>query len=140
MLWLDLVGALALGISGGSRFLAPIPALLAGLLVAAGGGVMRDVSFGLPLYIAQHLAFPATALLGGLLGFRLASRPPRLLGFLDLAASLYFAHAGASRALAYGLDSESAAVAGVITALGGGAVLTAFLTGPTTPKREVRSP
>jgi len=128
VLWLDLVGALALGISGGSRFLAPIPALLAGLLVAAGGGVIRDVGFGLPLYIAQHPAYIVVALAGGALGHRLASNPSRLIGFLDLAATLYFAYVGASRGLAYGLTAEAAAVAGVITALGGGAVLTVVTT------------
>jgi len=142
MSWLDLLAGFALGVVGGARTPGFFPALLGGFLVAAGGGVIRDAAYGMPFFLLEHPSFALVALLGALVGFALSKMSPstRLLVLMDLAASLHFAQAGASRALTHGLTAGEAAVAGVITALGGGAVLL-FLgleegTGRRGPNRE----
>lgn len=87
--------------------------------------MIRDTVYGMPFFLLEHPSFALVALLGALAGFALSKMNPstRLLVLMDLVASLHFAQAGASRALTHGLTAGEAAVAGVITALGGGAVL-----------------
>lgn len=120
---LDLLAGVALGLAGGSRGKTLFLALLGGVLVAAGGGIARDLIFGLPLYVLEHPAFVPVAAISAWGSYRL-KLPflPTLL--LDLAGTLYFAWGGAERGLAHGLSPEEAALAGTITAIGGGAIFT----------------
>jgi uncharacterized membrane protein YeiH len=87
--------------------------------------MIRDAVYKMPLFILEHPSFALVVLLGAFAGLALSKRnpPTRLLALIDLAAVLHVAHVGASRALTHGLTAEEAAVAGVITALGGGALL-----------------
>lgn len=120
---LDLLAGAALGLAGGSRGKTLFLALLGGVLVAAGGGIARDLIFGLPLYVLAHPAFVPVAAISAWGSYRL-KLPflPTLL--LDLAGTLYFAWGGAERGLAHGLSPEKAALAGTITAIGGGVLFT----------------
>ena len=127
--WPDLIAGLALGFAGGARGKTFPLAILGGLLIAAGGGVVRDLWFHLPLYIAEH---PDFLLVAGATAFlthryrrfiwgRGPKRMPHLLVvLLDLAGTLYFGVAGTQRGLAHGLSPENAALAGTLTALCGG--------------------
>ncbi len=119
---LDLVAGLALGMAAGSRGETPFLALLGGVLVASGGGVVRDYAFGLPFYVLQNPLFLAVALGGAWWGYVLRRLSFSQALLLDLAATLYFAWAGTERALAYGRSPEEAALAGTVTAVFGGAL------------------
>jgi len=95
-------------------------AILGGLLIAAGGGVVRDLWFHLPFYIAEHPDFLLVAGAGALLTHRYRRMPYLLVVLLDLAGTLYFGVAGTQWGLAHGLSPENAAFAGTLTALCGG--------------------
>jgi uncharacterized membrane protein YeiH len=118
--WPDLIAGLALGFVGGTRGKTFPLAILGGLLIAAGGGVVRDLWFHLPLYIAEHPDFLLVAGAGALLTSRYRRMPYSLVVLLDLAGTLYFGVAGTQRGLAHGLSPENAALAGTLTALCGG--------------------
>lgn len=125
VLWLDLLAGVVLGVAGGSRSEAPGGAILGAILVSAGGGILRDLLFGLPLYVVDNPAFLPVASLGGWIGWRMAHRLPLTpVQIGDLVASAYFGYAGALRLLHHGGPPEGAAVAGVLTGLGGGALFT----------------
>jgi len=118
--WPDLIAGLALGFVGGTRGKTFPLAILGGLLVAAGGGVVRDLWFHLPLYIAEHPDYPLVAGAAAVLAYRIRVMPYFLVVLLDIIATLYFGVAGTSRGLAHGLSPENAALAGTLTALCGG--------------------
>jgi uncharacterized membrane protein YeiH len=120
--WPDLIAGLALGFVGGTRGKTFPLAILGELLIAAGGGVVRDLWFHLPLYIAEHPDFLLVAGAGALLTHRYRRMPYLLVVLLDLAGTLYFGVAGTQRGLAHGLSPENAAFAGTLTALCGGLV------------------
>jgi len=118
--WPDLIAGLALGFAGGARGKTFPLAILGGLLIAAGGGVVRDLWFHLPLYIAEHPDFLLVAGAGAILAYRIRGMPYSLVVLLDMIATLYFGVAGTQRGLAHGLSPENAALAGTLTALCGG--------------------
>jgi uncharacterized membrane protein YeiH len=127
--WPDLIAGFALGFAGGTRGKTFPLAILGGILIAAGGGVVRDLWFHLPLYIAEHPDFLLVAGVGALLTHRYRRMPYLLVVLLDLAGTLYFGVAGASRGLAHGLSPENAALAGTLTALCGGILFTLLVLG-----------
>jgi uncharacterized membrane protein YeiH len=118
--WPDLIAGLALGFAGGTRDRTFSLAILGGLLIAAGGGVVRDLWFRLPLYIAEHRDFLLAAGAEALLTHRYRKMPYPFVVLLDLAGTLYFGVAGTQRGLAHGLSPENAALAGTLTTLCGG--------------------
>jgi uncharacterized membrane protein YeiH len=127
--WPDLIAGLALGVVGGTRGKTFSLAILGGLLIAAGGGVVRDLWFHLPLYITEHPDFLLVAGAGAFLAYRIGGIPYSLVVLLDLVATLYFGVAGTQRGLAYGLSPENAALAGTLTALCGGILFTLLVLG-----------
>jgi uncharacterized membrane protein YeiH len=118
--WPDLIAGLALGVVGGTRGKTFPLAILGGLLIAAGGGVVRDLWFHLPLYIAEHPDFPLVAGTGAVLAYRIGGVPYFLVVLLDMIATFYFGVAGTQRGLVHGLSPENAALAGTLSALCGG--------------------
>jgi uncharacterized membrane protein YeiH len=97
-----------------------LPFVVSPVLLVFGGGVVRDLWFHLPFYIAEHPDFLLVVEAGALLTHRYRRIPYLLVVLLDLAGTLYFGVAGTQRGLAHGLSPENAAFAGTLTALCGG--------------------
>lgn len=101
------------------------------LVMGLGGGFLRDMLLGLP---AQSLRtpWPVLATLVAVLLARLvaplAQRAPRLLGSLDALALALFAITGTATASAHGVPALPAVLVGVVSAVGGG-VLVSVLRG-----------
>ncbi len=101
------------------------------LVMGLGGGFLRDVLLGLP---AQSLRtpWPVLATLVAVPFARavapVAQRIPRLLGALDALALSLFAITGTATASAHGVPALPAVLVGVISAVGGG-VLVSVLRG-----------
>ncbi|HET7902362.1 MAG TPA: TRIC cation channel family protein [Candidatus Nanopelagicales bacterium] len=101
------------------------------LVMGLGGGFIRDVLLGLP---AQSLRTPwpvlATLVAVPLAWIvaPLAQRLPKLLGSLDAVALSLFAITGTATATAHGVPALPAILLGVVTAVGGG-VLVSVLRG-----------
>lgn len=101
------------------------------LVMGLGGGFLRDVLLGLP---AQSLRtpWPVLATLVAVVVARLvapvAQRIPRLLGALDVVALSLFAITGTATAAAHGVPALPAVLVGVVSAVGGG-VLVSVLRG-----------
>jgi uncharacterized membrane protein YeiH len=131
--WPDLIAGLALGVVGGTRGKTFPLAILGGLLIATGGGLVRDLWFHLPFYIAEHPEFPLVAGMGAILAYRIRGIPCSLVVLLDLIATLYFGVAGTQRGLAHGLSPENAALAGTLSALCGGILFTLLVLGKEAP-------
>lgn len=115
-----LVGA-AIALGAGSQFrrrgLGAV--LLIGFFAAVGGGILRDLLLGLPLWVLDHPLYPLVAILAAYGSWRVPL-PPLLALTLDFAGSLLFGIWGAERAARAGWGLETAALAGLITAMGGG--------------------
>ncbi|RTH02393.1 hypothetical protein CSW47_10830 [Thermus scotoductus] len=98
---------------------------VAAVLVSLGGGVLRDVWLGLPLWVLEH---PQYLILAALTGF-LASgvRFPAdtrwvgmLLLVLDFGASVAFGVSAGERTFALTRNPDATALGSVLTASGGG--------------------
>ncbi|WP_372399097.1 trimeric intracellular cation channel family protein [Azospirillum sp. HJ39] len=127
---MDLVGVFVFGLSGGTlavrKKLDLVGVMVLSLAAALAGGVVRDLLIGaLPPASLGDDRYLLAALAAGLAAF-LFHRPINRLGkpvmVLDAAGLGLFTVAGCSKALAYGLSPLPAALLGVMTACGGGAV------------------
>jgi uncharacterized membrane protein YeiH len=102
-----------------------------GLVMALGGGVLRDLLVGLPPQSLRS-PWPVLIALGGVALARLITpwvvRVPRLVGSLDALALGLFAITGAAVADAHGLPAITAVLVGGVAAVGGG-VLVSLLRG-----------
>jgi uncharacterized membrane protein YeiH len=125
-----LVGALH-GYLDGSRHWDVVGVVTFALVMGLGGGFLRDVLLGLP---AQSLRTPwpvlATLVAAALARVvaPAARRAPRLLGTLDVVALALFAITGTATASAHGVPALPAVLVGVVSAVGGG-VLVSVLRG-----------
>lgn len=101
------------------------------LVMGLGGGFLRDLLLGLP---AQSLRTPwpvlttLVAVVVARLVAPVAQRIPRLLGTLDVVALSLFAITGTATAAAHGVPALPAVLVGVVSAVGGG-VLVSVLRG-----------
>ena len=98
---------------------------VAGVLVALGGGVLRDLWLGLPVWALEYPQFILLAAGTGFLASRMSFPVhPALLGatllLLDFAASVAFGLAGGERAFALTHDPMAASLGSALTATGGG--------------------
>ncbi|ARP96251.1 trimeric intracellular cation channel family protein [Bordetella genomosp. 13] len=101
--------------------------MVVAFIAALGGGVIRDVLIGaVPPNAVRDWRYPALAFLAGGVAFALhpylARIPLDVMVVLDAAGLALFAVAGVEKALLYGIHPFVAALMGVLTAVGGGAV------------------
>ncbi len=116
-----LEGAL-LGLDAGLDVLGIV---VAGFVTALGGGILRDVLLGdVPPAGLRYKSYVGTAAFWGLLvaafSGQISDVPADLLAVLDAAGLSAYAVAGAGKALDFGMNSLTAVLMGVLTAVGGG--------------------
>lgn len=127
---LDIVGTFVFGLSGGilavRRNLDVFGVLVLASAAALAGGVARDLLIGaVPPAAVQDGHLVLVALGAGLTAFFLHGTIERLdrpVMVLDAIGLGLFAVAGCAKALAFGIHPVTAALLGVLTAVGGGVV------------------
>lgn len=126
----DLLGVFVFALSGAllavrKRFDAFGVAVLA-LAAALGGGIIRDLLIGaVPPIALRDWRYGAAALLAAAVGFVAHHQLERIgaaVRVFDAVGLGFFAVAGTSKALAFGLLPFAAVAMGVLTAAGGGAI------------------
>ena len=126
--WLDIAGLTVFAITGVLVAVRSrndiVGACFFGLVTAVGGGTLRDLLIGAPVFW-MHDGSPvvlcvAVAVAAWLVPVRWW--PERALEWLDAAGLAAYAVYGASKALQYGVEPIPAAAAGVITACVGGVI------------------
>lgn len=98
---------------------------VAAVLVSLGGGVLRDVWLGLPLWVLEHPQYLILAALTGFLtsGVRFPADTRwvgMLLLVLDFGASVAFGVSAGERTFALTRNPDATALGSVLTASGGG--------------------
>jgi uncharacterized membrane protein YeiH len=96
-----------------------------GTVTGVGGGTLRDVLLGLPVFwVTEPVYLIACVLVSGLLFFtaHIPQSRHRFLLWVDAIGLALFAVTGAQKALDYSQDATVAVVMGVITATGGGII------------------
>ena len=98
-------------------------ALVLALVTAVGGGTIRDLCLGVPVFWVKNPAHVTTALLAAMVTFvlvRFVRMPHRVLLFADAFGLALFGIAGTEKALASGSPGLVAIMMGVITGVAGG--------------------
>lgn len=117
-------GALSGALHATRRGLDVVGVFTLSLLVAIGGGAIRDVLLqsGVPVFLASpsYLASAAFASVVGVVLARLVRAAAPVIGVVDTLLIGVWVVIGAERALVVGLSYPSAALLGVVTATGGG--------------------
>jgi uncharacterized membrane protein YeiH len=127
---LDLTGTFVFALSGAlagvRRKLDLFGVLVLSFAAANSGGITRDVLIGaVPPGAVNDWRYLGVSLFAGVITFyfaRLIVRLSNAVLLFDAAGLALFAVAGASKALAYGLDPVMATVLGMVTGIGGGMV------------------
>lgn len=127
VLWLNLAGTFAFGLSGGLAAVRArldlVGVLVLAAVVALAGGVVRDLLIGVPPTNFRDGRFLAAAFAAGLVCFFGREALERLdrgvLAFDALGLSV-FCVAGASTAMDAGLGAVQAVLLGAVTGIGGG--------------------
>jgi uncharacterized membrane protein YeiH len=125
---LDLTGTFVFALSGAlagvKRRLDLFGVLVLSVAAANSGGITRDVLIGaIPPGAVSDWRYLGVSLFAGVITFyfsRLIVRLSNAVLLFDAAGLALFAVAGASKALAYGLDPVMAIVLGMVTGIGGG--------------------
>lgn len=125
---LDLTGTFVFALSGAlagvRRQLDLFGVLVLSVAAANSGGITRDVLIGaIPPGAVSDWRYLGVSLFAGVITFyfsRLIVRLSNAVLLFDAAGLALFAVAGASKALAYGLDPVMAIVLGMVTGIGGG--------------------
>lgn len=105
-----------------------LTAMVMGLLTAIGGGTVRDLILGQPVFWSKDLSYLWISLLASIItfwGYRLMSRRRvvALLLYLDAVGIALFAIQGAAKAWSLGFGLPLAPILlGIITAIGGGLI------------------
>jgi uncharacterized membrane protein YeiH len=126
--WLDLVGLAVFAATGAllaaRKRLDFIGACFFALITAAGGGTLRDLLIGAPVFWMQTPAPIILCVIVAIAAWAIPLRwwPERALEWMDAAGLAAYAVYGASKALAFGVSPVPAAAAGVITACIGGVI------------------
>ncbi|HET9446683.1 MAG TPA: TRIC cation channel family protein, partial [Steroidobacteraceae bacterium] len=94
------------------------------LVTAVGGGTLRDLLIGAPIFWMQTPAPALLCVIVAIASWAIPLRwwPERALEWMDAAGLAAYAVYGASKALAFGISPVPAAAAGVITACIGGVI------------------
>src|ERR1700722_10608013 len=127
---LDLTGTFVFALSGAlagvRRQLDLFGVLVLSFAAANSGGIIRDLMIGaVPPAAIADWHYLGVSLFAGLITFRFSSLVVRMshpVLVFDVAGLALFAVAGASKALAHGLDPVMAIVLGMVTGIGGGMV------------------
>jgi uncharacterized membrane protein YeiH len=127
---LDLTGTFVFALSGAlagvRRQLDLFGVLVLSFAAANSGGIIRDLMIGaVPPAAIADWHYLGVSLFAGLITFRFSSLVVRMshpVLVFDAAGLALFAVAGASKALAHGLDPVMAIVLGMVTGIGGGMV------------------
>ena len=126
--WLDIAGISVFAASGVlaavRKRLDFVGACFFALITATGGGTVRDVLIGAPIFW-MHDATPVVLCIGVALFAWLAPIrlwPERALDWLDAAGLAAYSVYGAAKALQFGISPVPAAAAGIITACIGGVI------------------
>lgn len=127
----DLAGTVVFAIEGANAAIGAgldlFGVMVLSLVVALGGGVIRDLLIGArPPSAVSDWRYPALAFASGLFAFvfhaRVATFSPSLLTTLDAAGLALFAVAGAVKALEFRVHPFIATLMGAVTGCGGGVV------------------
>ncbi len=131
LLAIDLIGTALFAAEGASAALNAkldlLGVLVIAVVTATGGGIIRDLLLGdAPPSSMRNWRYFATALIAGAGVFFLRSvthfENTSLIVLLDAAGLSFFAVAGASKAVQFGLNPLVCMMLGGITAVGGGAI------------------
>ncbi len=88
--WFDAAGLVAYAVYGAAKAMqfgiSPIPAIAAGVITACVGGIVRDITAGVPSVLLRHELYVTAALAGAivfvaLMNFGISSPWPSLVGF-----------------------------------------------------------
>lgn len=131
---LDLLAIATGGLFGAAigvqRRLALIGVMLIAILMALGGGMIRDLLLDMPVVAIQNEWYIPTAVAAALVGMPLARRTVEnaTVGLaLDSAVLGLYVLVGTSKAVESGVPAGSAIFVGVITAVGGGTIVEMML-------------
>jgi uncharacterized membrane protein YeiH len=100
-------------------------ALVLGVVTALGGGTVRDLIVGAPIFWIEDFNYIWAAVIGALAAFSTAHRlstASRLLFYLDGLGAALFAIAAANKVVLLHFAGPVAVVMGVLTGIGGGLV------------------
>jgi uncharacterized membrane protein YeiH len=126
--WLDLAGISVFAASGAllaaRKRLDFIAACFFALITATGGGTLRDLLIGAPIFWMRNPTPVILCVIIAIASWAIPLRwwPERALEWLDAAGLAAYAVYGASKALQFGVSPVPAAAAGVITACIGGVI------------------
>jgi uncharacterized membrane protein YeiH len=126
--WLDIVGLAVFAASGAllaaRKRLDFIAACFFALITATGGGTLRDLLIGAPVFWMQQPTPIILCVSVAIAAWAIPLRwwPERALEWLDAAGLAAYAVYGASKAMALGISPVPAAAAGVATACIGGVI------------------
>ncbi|MET3725986.1 trimeric intracellular cation channel family protein [Sphingomonas trueperi] len=126
--WLDMAGlsvfAASGALAGARKRLDFVGACFFALITATGGGTLRDVLIGAPIFWMHEPAPVLLCVAVGVAAWLVPLRwwPERGLEWLDAVGLAAYAVYGAGKALAYGINPAPAVAAGVITGCVGGII------------------
>ncbi|WP_116092138.1 trimeric intracellular cation channel family protein [Sphingomonas crusticola] len=126
--WLDLAGLAVFAASGAlaaaRKRLDFVGACFFALITATGGGTLRDILIGAPIFWMRNADPVVLCVAVALAVWMVPLRwwPEKTLDWMDGAGLAAYAVYGAGKALAYGITPISAVAAGVITACLGGVI------------------
>lgn len=126
--WLDIAGISVFAASGAllaaRKRMDFIGACFFALITATGGGTLRDVLIGAPIFWMRDSTPVILCIIVAIASWAIPLRwwPERALEWLDAAGLAAYAVYGASKALLFGVSPMPAAAAGVITACIGGVI------------------
>lgn len=126
---LQLVGIAAFAVSGalvaGERQMDWFGVMLLGIIVAVGGGTLRDLLLGVPVFWTQASWYVVMAALCALATIPLASRANRVrrpVAIADAVGLAVFVALGTRKALEAGTSGIVAVIMGVVTGIVGGII------------------
>jgi uncharacterized membrane protein YeiH len=126
--WLDIIGLSVFAASGSlvaaRKQLDIVGMCFFALITATGGGTLRDLLIGAPVFWMRDATPVVLCLVVAAAAWAVPLRwwPERALEWFDAAGLAAYAVYGAAKALQYGVSPVSAATAGVITACVGGVI------------------
>jgi uncharacterized membrane protein YeiH len=126
--WLDLVGLAVFAASGAlqaaRKHLDFMGACFFALITATGGGTLRDLLIGAPIFWMLEPKPVVLCVIIAMASWAIPLRwwPERALEWLDAAGLAAYAVYGASKSLDFGVSPVPAAAAGIITACIGGVI------------------
>ncbi len=126
--WLDLFGIAVFAASGAlaaaQRGQTLVTFSFFALVTGVGGGTVRDLLIGAPVFWVHDARFAAACLVTALLVWMTPSRvwSPRALDWFDALGLAVYAVFGAAKALSFGIPPLPAVMMGVITACVGGII------------------